>query len=335
VHDVKGWKLEDLPKPTEDCKEARSNIDRWGYCLLDKAIPKDLLSRCIDRLIEQAEAEKALGIAFEDGGPNQQWGDFTDKTGKPRSIAFRKSSGGVNQRVWMLVNKGQPFLEVLELKKLISMVRYVLGKRFILSSYTANIARPGGVPMPLHTDQWWAPEPVKRGENYLPVGSINRETFRLDKDIRADSEMLAPPSVSNVLIMLDGMNEKNGGTCIVPCSHLKGRHPDSSVDSLVESVSAEGPPGCAIITDGRIWHGTGANHSDFERKAILLTFCGPQYRPQENYTIGTSPEVLSGASNWLKELLGFRVWCGYGRTGDPIVDYVNPRDKLIGELSTK
>ena len=98
----------------------------------------------------------------------------------------------------MLVYKGQPFLEVLELKNLINIVRYVLGERFILFRYTANIARPGGVLMPLHTDQWWAPEPVKRGGNYLPVGSINRETFRLDKDIRAESEMLAPPSVSNV-----------------------------------------------------------------------------------------------------------------------------------------
>ena len=109
----------------------------------------------------------------------------------------------------------------------------------------------------------------------------------------------------------------------------------STANSSVESISAEGPPGCAIITDGRIWHGTGANRSNSERKAILITYCGPQYRQQENYTIGTCPEVLANASDWLRELLGFRVWCGYGRIGDPTVDYVNPNDTLIGKLISK
>ena len=98
----------------------------------------------------------------------------------------------------MLVNKGRPFIELLEIEKLINMVRYILGDRFILSSYTANIARPGGSPMPLHTDQWWAPEPVGRGKEYLPVGSFNREKFKLDSQEPCDSKMLAPPSVSNM-----------------------------------------------------------------------------------------------------------------------------------------
>ena len=37
-------------------------------------------------------------------------------------------------------------------------VEAVLGKNFILSSYNANIAKPGGVAMDLHTDQWWNPD---------------------------------------------------------------------------------------------------------------------------------------------------------------------------------
>ena len=36
--------------------------------------------------------------------------------------------------------------------------------------------------------------------------------------------------MSNVLIMLNGMSEKNGGTLIVPGSHLFGRHPDKILD---------------------------------------------------------------------------------------------------------
>ena len=48
------------------------------------------------------------------------------------------------------------------------------------------------------------------------------------------------------------MSKENGGTRIVPGSHLFGRHPDKVLDKDIEVISAEGPPGCAIITDGRV-----------------------------------------------------------------------------------
>lgn len=329
---LRNWTREDLPKPTTDREQAKADIARWGYCLLKDAVPEPLLTACRERLVEQAAAEKRLGLAFEDGGPAQQWGEFADKDGRVRAEAFRAENGGVNQRVWMLVNKGRAFRDVLELDGINDMVGHVLGDHFALHSYTANIARPGGVAMPLHIDQWWAPEPTARGRDHLPVGSIRRDRFTLDGPSADSPAMLAPPAVSNALIMVDGMTEENGGTRIVPGSHLAGRHPDKVLDADVETVAAEGPPGCAIITDGRVWHGTGANRSDSERKAILITYCGPQFRPQENYTVGTRPEVLAEASDRLKELLGFRVWCGYGRTGNPTVDYIDPSDPLIGEL---
>ena len=40
------------------------------------------------------------------------------------------------------------------------LVGHILGQDFILSTHSANIARPGGVRMGLHTDQWWMPQPV-------------------------------------------------------------------------------------------------------------------------------------------------------------------------------
>ena len=326
------WKLDDLPKPTKDLARARADINLWGYCLLKDAVPMSLVERCRLRLREQAAAEKEQGLAFEDGGPNQQWGDFTDNNGRVRPEAFRAKNGGINQRVWMLVNKGQAFLDLLELDSLNEIVRHVLGDKFIIHSYTANIAKPGGIVMPLHIDQWWAPEPTVRGAKHLPVGSFTRERFSANGPPKAPPKMLAPPVVSNVLVMLDAMTKENGGTRLVPGSHLAGRHPDKVLDAEVNTIAAEGPPGCAIVTDGRIWHGTGSNQTDIDRNAILITYCGPQFRPQENYTIGTRLDVLSNASDRLRELLGLRVWCGYGRTGDPTVDFVDPTAEKIGEL---
>ena len=176
----------------------------------------------------------------------------------------------------MLVNKGAPFREVLALTPMLDLVGHVLGAEFLLSSFTANIAKPGGVPMALHTDQWWAPEPSRRGRRPLPVGSMTRSRFDHDPALgAAPPPTLAPAAVSNVLVMLNGMTAANGGTRVVPGSHLAGRHPDPARDGNVATVAAEGPPGCAIITDGRLWHGTGANTGDSDRAALILTSLRP------------------------------------------------------------
>ena len=312
------------PKPTKSIEVAKNDLTKWGYCLLENSIPADLNKKVLERLIEQAEAEKKLNIAYEDGSKTKKWGEF-DKN---------KDNTGINQRVWMLPNKGKVFLEILEPHNYVDCVKQVVGSEYLISSFGANIAKPGGVAMDLHTDQWWLPDPVRRNEDFLPSGSINRKKFNIEvnKDISNNNELISRPAVSNVLIMLNGMTKENGGTLIVPGSHLFGRHPDKNIDKNIETISAEGPPGCAIITDGRVWHGTGANISKEERLAILITFCGPQFRPQENFTLGIKKEIFSQLNNYQKELFGFKVWNGYGRIGNPTDTFLDIENKEIGEL---
>ncbi|MDA1309362.1 MAG: hypothetical protein O2985_07135, partial [Proteobacteria bacterium] len=92
------------------------------------------------------------------------------------------------------------------------------------------------------------------------------------------------------------------------------------------------PAGTAIITDGRVWHGTGENRTNDDRTAMILTYCGPQYRPQVNYTVALDRETLANASDRLKTLFGLKVWWGYGRTGNPSVDFIDPNKTALGEL---
>ena len=93
------WSLEDLPQPTDDPARARQDIDIFGYCLLRDTVPEPLLSAVRARLDDQA-AEKRLGLAFEDGGPRQQWGQFRDAAGasaatlSPRPTAVSTSGFG-------------------------------------------------------------------------------------------------------------------------------------------------------------------------------------------------------------------------------------------------
>ena len=107
------WSYEELPKPTANLETAKANIDAFGYCLLADAMPAEQLAAARKRLREQAAAELQAGLAFEDGGAKQQWGAFTDDEGNIRRDAFSAAAGGVNQRVWMLVNKGQVFRDML------------------------------------------------------------------------------------------------------------------------------------------------------------------------------------------------------------------------------
>ena len=323
------WTHEELPQPATDLATLQSDIDSFGYCLVKDAIPATQLAAARQRLLEQAEAELQAGVAFEDGGAKQQWGAFTDEQGNIRRDAFSAKAGGVNQRVWTLVNKGAVWLDLLKQPTVRAVVGHVLGDDYLLSSYGANIAKPGGIAMDLHTDQWWMPEPIHRRPNPLPAGSLTRERSNRVDDCPA---MIAPPVVVNVMWMLNDFTEANGATRIVPRSHLYGRRPDKARDKDVLSIPAAGAAGSAMLFDGRIWHGTGANISDEQRLGILSTFVAPQFRTQCNFTTATLPEVVAKADDDLLALLGFKIWNAYGRIESPVAGYIQQGERSLGEM---
>ena len=318
-----------LPRATTDIERAKQDIDEFGYCLIANALEPAVVAAALARLIEQAAAELDQGAAFEDGGPKQQWGAFTDRRGQLRQQAYTAAAGGVNQRVWMLVNKGRIFRQILFVATVRAIVDHLLGDDYQLSSYSANIAKPGGVAMNLHTDQWWMPNPIERRPSPLPVGSITRQRTNLERE--ETPELIAPCVCVNVMWMLNDFSAENGGTRFVPRSHLRGR-PPADRDADEETLAAEGPAGTAMVFDGRLWHGTGANLSSENRYGLLTTFCGPQFRPQENFTIGARPELLKEASPELLALLGFKIWSGYGRVESPVAEFVSRDERSMGEL---
>ena len=73
--------------------------------------------------------------------------------------------------------KKSPLLDILQNHNYVDCIKEIVGKEFLVSSFGANIAKPGGIAMDLHTDQWWFPDPVNRNEKFLPPGSINRKKF--------------------------------------------------------------------------------------------------------------------------------------------------------------
>ena len=227
-----------LPQSSLSLEQCANDLAEQGYCLLSDALTDGQLELLRKRLTEQALAEKQQGFAFQDGGHSQNWGDFRDTGGVLRPQDFTEAQGGRNQRVWMLVNKGPVFLDLLSHTAVRELVAGLLGDHYLLSSHTANIANPGGVAMRLHTDQWWMPPPTRIGRAGLPAGSMSRDLFDIDTE---PTSSISPPVVVNILWMLDGFTESNGGTRVVPGSHLSGGQPDSTA----KSIAATGPAGTA------------------------------------------------------------------------------------------
>ena len=318
---------ERLPSPTQDIEQLKHDVDEFGFCVYAYALTGEFLDAIRARLLEQAQAELELGLASEDGGPRQATpANFAGKS----SDAFRANSGGVNQRLWMLINKGEVFRDVVMHPGTSEVVAHILGREFQLSALTANIAKPGGAAMNLHTDQWWMPAPSHPDAEPVRAGNVTRLDFGRDND-NAEVVQIPPPAACNIIYMLNDFTADNGGTRLVPRSHLTGRQPTDALD--LQPIAAEGPAGTAVIFEGRTWHGTGANTSDRIRLGLLATFCGPQFRTQENYTLGILPEVYEQCSPELLRRLGFGLWNAYGRVGSPARVLADPEQERIGLLN--
>lgn len=317
-----------LPEATRDLERAKQDLDRFGYCLVADALGSSELHAARTRLVEQAAAEVEQGLAFRDGGHGQ---NLTDPRGRLREDAFTEAAGGINQRMWMLVNKGACFRDMVVHPLVDALVGHVLGERFILSTLSANIAKSGGQRMGLHTDQWWMPQPVRPGAPHVKPADITRSAA--EAFVEPDPALgIAPAVVCNTMWMLSDFTVENGATEVVPGSHLTGAHPPRDGQDQLPITQAVAPAGTLMVFEGRLWHGTGANSGGGDRLGVLATFCAPQFRQQENQTLGLDRALWAGMSDKLKARLGFEVWHAYGRIESPAQRMVEPEPRRIGEL---
>jgi len=304
-------------KPTTDMVQAKADYDLHGYCLIENALSPDEVAEIRQRVSNQAQAEKALGWAREDCGPEQVAALYGDQLGAQRAYM----AGGVNQRVAFLVNKGKVLRDLITHPIAIDMMEHALGKNFLLSSYGANIVKNGCVEQGLHRDNWWCPLPYNRGEPFRKVGDTQRYDF-VEGSTNAD-QVLVPACAANVIWMITDFTEKNGATRLVPGTHLVNRNPDSSIPHKIPTVAAEGKAGTAMVFDGRLWHASGRSTDPNPRIGLLAYYCGPQFRQLHNYCIGLDPKVLEDAPDRLLELLGFTTWMSYGAA-----DHLSSRERL-------
>jgi len=97
------------------------------------------------------------------------------------------------------------------------------------------------------------------------------------------------------ILSLNPFTKKNGGTWVLPGSHLSAQIPELS-EFEKDAIQLTCESGDAIFFDGRLVHRAGENHTEQWRHAVTINFCRPFMRSRFDF-----PKMLSQES-WLKDL---------------------------------
>ena len=234
----------------------------------------------IPDVIQPAEAAHALDRLHAAAAESERRGDAT--------FMPVLDPNPSNVRVFYLLELDALFRAMIRHPVALEMVRGLLGDRFLISNFTANIALPGARSMALHSDQSLVvPEPWVK------------------------------PWALNIIWCLTDVTFENGGTLHIPGSHLWQQRSDVPPDALDRLRPFEAKAGSIVAMDGRLWHTSGANiTADQERALLFGYYTKPFLRPQVNWNVGLSPDVQAGLDVEMREWLGLNREANTGEAAD-------------------
>ncbi|MFV0526439.1 MAG: phytanoyl-CoA dioxygenase family protein [Acidimicrobiales bacterium] len=181
-----------------------------------------------------------------------------------------------NVRVFNLIDLDPCFADLIAHPVVEAVIGGLLGVDYIVSNFSANIARPGSESMVVHSD----------------LGAVMPEPW-------------TAPQSANAIWCLSDVHGDNGATLYLPGSHRLRTQAELPDDPVAAMVPFEAAAGSVIVMEGRIWHTSGRNVTSDEDRALLFGYyTQPFLRPQWNFTRALRPEVQAGMSNRMRYRLG-------------------------------
>lgn len=182
-------------------------------------------------------------------------------------------------RVFNLLEWDNVFRELIRHPTALEFVKATLGPNYLISNFTANIARPGSGSMALHSDQAIVvPEP------WLEPWAIN------------------------IIWCLTDVCFENGATLFIPGSHKVSRISELGPDPAGRLRPFEAKAGSIVVMDGRLWHTSGRNVTENDDRALLFGYYTRQFlRPQWNWNVSLSPDIQNSLDPDFREVLGLNV----------------------------
>lgn len=236
----------------------KTSLDEQGYCVIEDVLDLPKTADVRHRLVEAAAESERRGIPtyMEGLDPNPN-----------------------NVRVFNLLDLDPVFVELISHPVALVIARHLLDDDFVISNFTANIAKPGSGSMSIHSD----------------LALVLPEPWH------------APWSL-NVIWCLDDVRGENGGTLFMPGSHRFERREDVPADLADQMIPIEAKAGSVVAMEGRIWHTSGANATRDEERALLFGYYSRSFiRPQWNFNVGLSEETKATLSPELQDWLGLGV----------------------------
>ena len=159
------------------------------------------------------------------------------------------------------------------------IVTDLLGPDYIVSNFTANIARPGSGSMGVHSDTALVlPEP-----------------------------WLSPVSMNVIWCLTDvhAGQRRDAAHARQPPLRALANVP---TDPMATMVPFEAPAGSIMVMEGRVWHTSGANVTADQDRALLFGYyTKPYIRPQWNFTAALTPEQQAAMSPVMRYRLGLDI----------------------------
>ena len=251
---------------TLDTTAARTHLQEEGWCVVPDILNPDETAQVLSRLWKAKEA--------------------SEKQGDPTRLEFLDPNAS-NVRVFYLMQLDEIFLDLIQHPTAIEMVKSVLGEDFLISNFTANIARPGSKSMGLHSDM------------ALVVPDPWKEIWAL-----------------NVIWCLTDMYFENGATLYIPGSNKWEYQSQIPKDArkLLKPFTAKA--GSIVIMDGRVWHTSGENISKEDRALLFGYYTAPFLRQQVNWTAKLDEATKENLSDDMRNWLGLGINGNLGRALD-------------------
>lgn len=181
-----------------------------------------------------------------------------------------------NLRLYHLAAWDPVFIELLRHPVARALVEATIGPQWIVSNFTANVAMPGSGSMNVHSDQALVVPPPWN-----------------------------EPWAINIIWCFDDVHEANGATRYVPGSQHWRNFEEVPGDLLERSVPFSAPAGSFVAMEGRVWHTSGANVTEDERRAMAFAYYTRDFvRPQVNWAMVMPPEAQAALDDEARQMLG-------------------------------
>lgn len=250
-----------------DLSAAKAQLREEGWCVVPDVLSPARSAAALARLWAAAQESERRGVA---------------------TFMPVLDPNASNVRVFFLLELDAMFRELIQHPLAVELVQSLLGPEFLISNFTANIARPGSQSMALHSDQSLVvPEPWLE------------------------------PWALNIIWCLTDVTFENGATLFIPGSHRWSRRSDLPADAVKRLRPFEAKAGSIIAMEGRIWHTSGANITADQDRALLFGYyTRPFLRQQVNWNAALSGATQASLSPQMRHWLGLDMAANTGQTAD-------------------